>query len=154
MSTNDTVMKHLTDALALELTAVNQYFLHAHIFNDWGFKKLSAKMREEMAEEQGHADRLMARIMFLGGQPDTGKLNKVYTAKSVIDLFKADLKEEKKATDFYARAAGECDDARDYVSRDLFVALLTDEEGHVDWIEEQLALIERMGESMYLQTQM
>jgi bacterioferritin len=154
MSTNDIVMKRLKEALAMELTAINQYFLHAHLFEDWGFKKLAAKMREEMAEEQGHADQLMARIMFLDGQPDTGKLNKVYTADSVVELFKADLKEEKIATEHYATSAGECEDAHDYVSRDLFVSLLTDEEGHVDWLKEQLALIDRMGESIYLQTQM
>ncbi|MCB1436548.1 MAG: bacterioferritin [Rhodobiaceae bacterium] len=154
MPTNNKVMKHLTEALAMELTAINQYFLHAHIFNDWGFKKLSAKMREEMAEEQAHADQLMARIIFLDGMPDTGKLNKVYTAKTVVDLFKADLKEELRALEFYSMAAGDCDQARDYVSRDLFVSLLTEEEGHVEWLKEQLNLIERMGEGNYLQTQM
>lgn len=154
MKADAKIMKRLNEALALELTAINQYLLHAHLLGGWGFSKLSAKMREEMAEEQGHADRIMQRILFLGGVPDTGRLNPVAAAKTVRDLFERDLKDEHEAVRFYGEAAAMCEAQRDYVSRDLFVSLITDEEGHIGWIGQQLDLIERIGEPNYLQLQL
>jgi len=154
MKADAKIMNRLTTALAMELTAVNQYLLHAHLLEDWGFTKLGAKMREEMVEEQGHAERLLLRILFLGGVPDTGKLNKVEVAKSVRDLFEHDLKDEQEAVRFYAKAASECEAQQDFVSRDLFVGLIGEEEGHVAWLSQQLDLIERIGEPNYLQLQL
>ena len=154
MKADAKIMKRLTEALAMELTAINQYLLHAHLLDDWGFTKLSAKMREEMAEEQGHADRLMQRILFLGGKPDTGKLNKVDAAKSVRDMFESDLKDEKQAVRVYSQAAAECEAQQDHGSRQLFLSLIADEEGHVAWLEQQLDLMKRIGEPNYLQLQL
>lgn len=153
MKADDKVMQHLTGAVAMELTAINQYMLHAQLLDHWGFRKLSAKMREEMAEEQGHAERLMQRILFLDGVPDTGKLNKVDTAKSVKSMFEKDLKDERDAVRAYKAAARDAETQSDYVTRDLFISLITDEEGHIDWISEQLGLMERLGEAAYLQLQ-
>lgn len=153
MKANSKVMQHLNDALAAELTAINQYLLHAHLLDDWGFGKLSAKMREEMNEEMGHADRLIQRILFLGGTPDTGRLNKVEAAKSVRHLFERDLKAENEAVRTYTQAAEDSGQAGDYVSRKLFVSLIGDEEGHVDWLEQQLGLMDKLGEQGYLQLQ-
>lgn len=153
MGANSKVMQHLSDAVAAELTAINQYLLHAHLLEDWGFAKLSAKMREEMTEEQGHADELIRRILFLGGVPDTGRLNKVEPAKSVRDLFERDLKAEREAVRAYSQAAEHAGQVGDFVTRRLFVSLLADEEGHVDWLEQQLGLMDRLGEQAYLQLQ-
>ena len=153
MKADAKIMKRLNEALALELTAINQYLLHAHLLDDWGFPKLGTKMREEMAEEQGHADRIMQRILFFGGVPNTGRLNRVAAAKSVHDVFEHDLKDEHEAVHLYREAAAMCEAQRDYVSRDLFVSLITDEEGHIGWIELQLELIDRLGEQNFLQLQ-
>lgn len=154
MKADAKIMNRLTTALAMELTAVNQYLLHAHLLEGWGFTKLSAKMREEMTEEHGHADRLIERILFLGGVPNTGKLNKVDAAKSVRSLFESDLKDEQDAVRFYSDAASECEAQKDYVTRDLFVSLTAEEEGHIGWLEQQLELMDRIGEKNYLQLQL
>lgn len=154
MKADAKVMQHLNAALAMEMTAINQYLLHAHLLEDWGFAKLAAKMREEMAEEQGHADRLIRRILFLGGVPDTGKLNAVSPAKSVRALFESDLKSEQQARRAYADAVADCTAQRDYVSRNLFIALIGDEEGHSAWLDTQLGLMDKLGEPNYLQLQL
>jgi bacterioferritin len=154
MKTDAKIMTGLAAALAMELTAINRYLLHAHLLEGWGFAKLSAKMREEMAEETGHADRLMQRILFLGGVPNTGKLNKIDAAKSVRHLFERDLKDEKEAVRYYSEAASQCEAERDHGSRQLFVSLIADEEGHAARLEQQLALMDHIGEQNYLQLQL
>lgn len=154
MNVDKAVMQHLATALRMELTAVNQYLLHSHILRDWGFDKLSNKMREEMAEEAGHADLLIERILFHGGEPDLSTLDKVTISETVPELLEKDLIGERAARAAYANAATDCEKAGDFVSRDLFVSLISDEEGHIEWLEKQLRLMKHLGEGMYLQSQM
>lgn len=148
------VIEHLQKALTMELTAVHQYLLHAHVVADWGLTKLSDQLREEMQEELGHANSLIERIMFLEGEPDVTSLGNVARAQTIKDLFEADLQDEYEARRYYTEAANAAHDAGDLGSRDLFTQLTLDEEGHIDWLETQIGLIERLGEQTYMQTQL
>ena len=151
MKGNNIVLQHLQTALTMELTAVNQYFLHAHVLDDWGLPKLAEKMHEEMSEEQGHASRLIDRMLFLEGSPDVQTLQHVSQAQSVRSMFEADLEDEYEARSYYTKAAIDCRDAGDLGSHELFVGLIRDEEGHIDYLEKQIRLVEKLTEPIYLQ---
>lgn len=154
MKGNNTVIQHLQTALTMELTAVNQYLLHWHVTEDWGLSKLAKKFRQEMEEEQGHAAKLLDRIIFLEGLPDCETMNKVKMENSVKGMLESNLRDEYEARNYYTRAAEDCREAGDEVSRELFVSLTTDEEGHIDYLETQLELIKRIGDELYAQKQM
>jgi bacterioferritin len=143
-------IENLQTALAMELTAVNQYLLHAHTLEDWGLDKLAHRMREEMQEELGHAGQFIERIMFLGGTPELRPTKTPKMAKTLSDLFKADKAEEHGAIDFYSKAAREAADANDIGTRTLFETIVLDEEGHWDWLDRQLATLDRMGEPAFM----
>jgi len=151
MKGNNIALQHLQRALTMELTAVNQYFLHAHTLDDWGYPKLADSMREEMSEEQGHASRLIDRMLFLEGTPDVQALDKINYPKSVRDMFQTDLDDENESRTYYTKAAIDCRDSGDLGSHELFVSLLQDEEGHIDHLEKQIRLIEQLTEPLYLQ---
>ena len=143
-------IENLQKALAMEMTAIHQYLLHAHVLEDWGLDLLAAKMREEMNEELGHASRFIDRILFLDGNPRIEAARPPKRAEALNDLFAADLQEEKGAIAFYSQAAMAADEDRDIGTRILFEAIVLDEEGHKDWLARQLGLLERMGEPTYM----
>jgi bacterioferritin len=143
-------LENLQQALAMEMTAIHQYLLHAHVLSDWGLDVLAEKMREEKTEELGHAGRFIDRILFLGGSPEIKATKTPKLAEALEDLFAADLEEEKGAIDFYAKAAQAADEDRDVGTRVLFENILLDEEGHKDWLAQQLNLLKRMGEPTYM----
>lgn len=148
------VIEWLNKALKGELTAINQYFLHSRLFEDWGLDRLARKAYEESIEEMQHADKLIKRILFLGGLPNLQDLDRLRIGETPKETLECDLALEMDAIPMYRDAVEYCDQCRDYVSRDLFKSILEDEEGHVDWLETQLDLIERLGEQNYFQTQM
>jgi bacterioferritin len=145
------VLDHLNEALRHELTAVNQYWLHYRMLDNWGVNGLAAKWRAESIEEMQHADRLIARILFLDGFPNMQTLETLHIGKSVKEILERDLHTEIDARRLYAEAATYCHSVKDYVSRDLFEELLHDEEGHIDFLESQLDLIGRLGVELYTQ---
>lgn len=143
-------LENLQTALSMEMTAIHQYLLHAHVIDDWGLDVLATKMREEMTEELEHAGRFIDRILFLEGNPEIAAAKAPKRAESLDGLFAADLEEEKGAIAFYAEAAKAADEDRDVGTRMLFEKILIDEEGHMDWLAQQLALLKRMGEPTYM----
>jgi bacterioferritin len=143
------VIEYLNRALRSELTAVSQYWLHYRLQEDWGLAKMAKKSREESIEEMQHADKLIARIIFLGGHPNLQKLDSLRIGETPVETLKADLAAEEEAAALYREARGYCQSVGDYVSMDLFQELLTDEEGHIDFLETQLALHDRLGEERY-----
>jgi len=147
------VIQHLNVVLANELTAINQYFLHAKIFKNWGLEKLSAHEHKESIDEMKHADKLMERILFLEGRPNI-QLNKLLVGDSTKDALSCDLKLELTGHPDLKEAIAYCEEIGDYVSRDLFASIIESEEGHIDWLETQLALIEKVGLQNYLQSNM
>ena len=151
MKGDEKVLEHLQKALTMELTAVRQYLLHAHVLADWGLDKLAHKMKAEMHEELGHADSYMERMMFLDGDPDLASGERVNRAKSLKDMLEADLKDEYDARTFYTKASDVAHQAGDIGTRDLFAAIAIDEEGHIEWLEGQLDLLNRMGEVGFTQ---
>ena len=148
MSNNKTV-ENLNKALQMEISASHQYQLHAHVLDDWGLDRLAVKMREEQAEEAGHSDLFIERILFLKGTPEIAFEKTPKRAETLRDMFKADLADEEDAIAFYTRAAREAYEADDIGSRRLFETIVLDEEGHKAWLELQLDLIERIGEQAY-----
>jgi len=151
MKGDKTVLKNLQTALTMELTAVHQYLLHAHVLEDWGLNGLGARMRAEMDEEMGHAGLFMARLMFLEGAPDAQTMHSVARAQTLKDMFQADLNDEYEARKFYTESARQAMDAGDLGSAELFKRIGLDEEGHVGWLEGQLALLEKLGEAGFYQ---
>jgi len=143
-------LENLQKALSMEMTAIHQYLLHAHVLDDWGLDVLAAKMREEMTEELDHAGRFLDRILFLEGNPEIEAAKPPKRAEALDDLFAADLKEESGAIEFYAEAAKAADEDRDVGTRILFENILLDEEGHKEWLSQQLGLLKRMGEPTYM----
>jgi len=141
----------LQQALSMELSAVQQYLLHAHVLDDWGLDKLATKMREEMQEELGHAGQFIERILFLGGTPDVVPAKKPVKAENLKAMFEADRADEDQAIEVYTKAAIEASAAGDLGSRVLFETIALDEEGHWDWLDRQLALLDRMGEPAFMQ---
>jgi bacterioferritin len=147
------VIELLNEALKAELTAINQYWLHYRILDNWGVKKLAAMERHESIDEMKHADRMTERILFLEGLPNLQSLNPLHIGETVEEILKADLDGEYEAVEMYRNAAQYCEKVKDYVSRDLFVEVLDDEEKHVDFLETQFEMIERMGIQNYIQMQ-
>ena len=147
------VIKVLNEALFLELGAVNQYWLHYRLLEDWGYTLLAKKEREESIEEMHHADRLVARIIFLEGFPNMQTLAPMRIGQNVKEVLEADLAGEYEARTLYTEGRKICMAAEDYVSMDLFEKLLEDEEGHIDFIETQLQLLNTIGEQNYGQLQ-
>jgi bacterioferritin len=147
------VIEFLNRALKNELTAINQYFLHSRMLKDWGVSKLGDYEYKESIEEMNHADWLIERILFLGGLPNLQDLGKLRIGESVEEILKCDLALEEDAIPLLRDAMEQCEKVRDYVSRDLFGKILTNEEEHVDYIETQFDLIERIGIQSYIQLQ-
>ena len=148
------VIEFLNQILKNELTAINQYFLHARMLEDWGFAALGDKEYKESIEEMQHADEIIQRILFLEGLPNLQDLGKLRIGENVRELLECDLAMENQAIPDLRDAVKHADQVRDYVSRDLFNKILIDEEGHVDWLETQLSLMDKIGEQNYLQSQM
>ncbi|MEM7327308.1 MAG: bacterioferritin [Pseudomonadota bacterium] len=147
------VIEFLNLALKNELTAINQYFLHARMLKDWGVSKLGEYEYKESIEEMNHADWLIERILFLGGLPNLQDLGKLRIGESVKEILECDLALEEDAIPLLRDAMGHCEQVRDYVSRDLFGKILANEEEHVDYIETQFDLIERIGIESYTHLQ-
>jgi bacterioferritin len=145
------VIQYLNTALTNELTAINQYFIHARMLDHWGVTKLGAYEYKESLEEMRHADTLIQRILFLDGVPNLQKLNKLLVGESVEEILKCDMRLEEKAIADLREAIAHCESVRDFPSRDLFAKILADEEHHVDFVETQFDLIARVGLQNYIQ---
>jgi bacterioferritin len=146
------VIEHLNKALYNELIAINQYFLHAKMLKNWGLKELAEHEHHESIDEMKHADRLSERILFLDGLPNFQNLGKLRIGENPLELLKADLALELEALPTLKDAIAYCEQVGDYVSRDLFAAILESEEEPIDWIETQLGLVDRLGLQNYLLT--
>ena len=145
------VIEYLNRGLRSELTAVNQYWLHYRMLDNWGLKDLAKKWREESIEEMHHADRFIDRILFLEGHPNLQVLDPLRIGQSVKEVVECDLAAEHEARALYQEAAAYCHSVKDYPSKDLFEELMADEEGHIDFLETQLDLIDKLGEQLYSQ---
>ena len=143
------VVERLNEALFLELGAVNQYWVHYRLLADWGYQKLAAKERAESIEEMHHADRLIERIIFLEGHPNLQRLAPLRIGQSIKEVLEADLAGEHDARKAYKSSRELCSELGDYVSMNLFEELLRDEEGHIDFLETQLQLLETIGPEQF-----
>lgn len=149
MKGNEKVIERLNEALFLELGAINQYWLHYRLLDDWGFGKLAKKEKEESLEEMVHADKIIERIIFLEGHPNLQSVAPLKIGRTVKEVLEADLAGELEAIDSYKKSREVCREQEDYVSMKIFEELLTDEEGHTDFLETQLELLEKIGEERY-----
>ena len=150
MKGNDQVLSLLSDLLTNELTAINQYFVHAKMCQNWGYERLASKIREESIDEMKHADMVISRILFLEGVPNLQKLNKLRVGETVKEQLESDLQLEYTAIGFLNQGIAAARTAGDNASEDLFTRILVSEEEHTDWIETQLELIRQVGEQNYL----
>ena len=151
MKGNVKVIEFLNEALKNELTAVNQYWLHYRMLDNWGIKRLAEFERHESIDEMNHADKLSERILFLDGLPNFQMLGRLRIGENVEELLRADLALEMEALTQLREAIAHCESVRDYVSRDLFAEILENEEEHVDTLEQQFEMIEQMGLQNYIQ---
>ncbi|WP_420962082.1 bacterioferritin [Brucella sp. IR073] len=143
------VIERLNEALFLELGAVNQYWVHYRLLEDWGYKRLANKERAESIEEMHHADRIIERIIFLEGHPNLQTVAPLRIGQNVKEVLEADLAGEYDARTSYKKSREICDQLGDYVTKQLFDELLKDEEGHIDFLETQLELLAKIGEERY-----
>ena len=148
------VIEYLNKALYNELTAINQYFLHAKMLKNWGFKELAEHEYKESIDEMKHADKLSERILFLDGLPNFQALGKLRIGETPREILECDLALEEEALPPLREAIAYCESVADYVSRQLFVDILDSEEEHIDWLETQLSVIDRIGEPNYLLTKL
>lgn len=148
------VIQHLNKILGNELVAINQYFLHARMYEDWGLEKLGKHEYHESIDEMKHADLLIERILFLEGLPNLQDLNKIFIGENVEEMLRCDLKLELQAHPDLKLAIAHCEQVGDYGSRELFEKILESEEEHIDWLETQLELIQRIGLQNYQQSMM
>src|SRR5215467_3884191 len=147
------VIEYLNRGLRHELAAINQYWLHYRLLDNWGLRALAKQWRKESIEEMEHADKLVSRIIFLDGFPNMQVLDPLRIGQTVKEVLDCDLAAEISARALYEEAATYCHGARDYVSRDLFEKLMSDEEEHIDFLETQLELVKRLGLELYAQYQ-
>ena len=145
------VLDFLNKALRHELTAINQYWLHYRLLDNWGYKALAKQWREESIEEMQHADKLIERIIFLDGFPNLQVLDPLHIGQNVKEVLDCDLGAEMSARALYQEAATHCHGVKDYVTRDLFEKLMHDEEEHIDFLETQLDLVAKLGLELYAQ---
>lgn len=153
MKGDDTVIDYLNKALTNELTAINQYWLHYRVLDNWGIHKLAEYERHESIDEMKHADTLADRILFLEGLPNFQALHKLKVGETVEEILRADLALEMEAIPLLKDAIQHCESVRDYTSREVFERILENEEEHVDFLEKQFDMIERMGLQNYVQLQ-
>jgi bacterioferritin len=154
MKGDPNIIRLLNAQLTNELTAINQYFLHARMYNHWGFAKLGKKEYEESIGEMKHADKLIDRILMLGGLPNLQALHKLLIGENTPEMLECDLKLEQAAQQTVKDGIAACEQAGDYVSREIFQGILDDTEEHIDWLETQRELIDKVGLQNYLQSQM
>ena len=153
MRGDQTVIQHLNAVLKTELTAINQYFLHARMLRHWGVEKLGDHEYKESLDEMKDADKLIDRILFLGGLPNLQDLDKLLIGENVREILECDLRLEQAGLSRIREAIAYCEGVRDFVTRDLFSDMLDQEEGQVDFIETQFELIDRIGLERYIQLQ-
>lgn len=152
MKGDSKVIEYLNRAVRSELTAINQYWLHFRILDNWGLKAMAKIWRKESIEEMEHCDKFVERILFLDGFPNMQQLDPLRIGETVKEVLEADLAAELDARALYQEAAAYCETVKDYVSREMFVKVMADEEGHIDYLETQLDLIGRIGVELYTQT--
>ena len=148
------VIDNLNRVLKNELTAINQYFLHSRMYRDWGLGRLAEHEYQESVDEMKHADRLIERILFLDGLPNLQELGRLRIGENVAEMLRCDLDLEMAAMPLLRECIAHAEQAADFVSRELFEDILTSEEEHVDWLETQLELLDKVGSENYIQSQM
>ena len=148
------VIDYLNRVLKNELTAINQYFLHARMADNWGLTKLYKKEYEESIDEMKHADKLIKRVLFLEGLPNLQDLGKLYIGENVREMLECDLRLEHEAIPLLREAIAHCESCSDYITRELLEDILEGEEEHVDWLDTHLALLDKIGEPNFLQSLM
>jgi bacterioferritin len=153
MKGNAKVIEYLNRGLRSELTAVSQYWLHYRMLDNWGLARMAKYWKKESIEEMVHADKFIARILFLEGLPNLQLLDPLRIGQNVKEVIECDLKAEVEARALYQEAAHYCESVKDFPTRDLFVELMTDEEGHIDFLETQIDMIGRVGLELYTQNQ-
>lgn len=154
MKGNDQVIAHLNTLLAGELSAIDQYFIHSRMYENWGFSKLYERIAHEVQDETNHADALIKRILFLEGTPDLSKRDPLHVGSSVEEMLKNDLALEIQVVAHLRKVMAFCESLQDYQTREILQAMLKDtEDDHTHWLEQQLGMIERIGLQNYLQSQ-